>query len=513
MNEKKSVPTADDLRHSIRAGTRAAFVAQIAAQLISLVQLAMLYHLLQPRDFGVFGLSLLLVTVPRMLVAPVVSAATVQPASLSNGQLASLFWINMLFGAICAIVAAGGGWLVSVYQATPEVNAATLALAATSIVASLGAVHQALLERKMRLATVSRMRVVGQVAGGLAAIAAAWWGAGIWSLVTQQYVELAVLVVGAWRAEPWRPAGPRGCESIRSLLHFGGYYSLSSLAFFIAGNSDKLLLYLLCGSTAAGQAAVGMYNQAYNLMMKPVYLVTLPIAGVMLPALSRAARDHKLYESLTGNFFRLTAIALLPCGVGLYLVASDVMLVLGGDTWQDAGLMLTALAPVVLAQGFINICGSVFASAGRTGRMRGGAVIVAAVLTQGYVAGYWFGHHADPTDPLFPTLGVAWSYSAVALLIVLVPYLAYCFRVVGVSFGGVLKQLLPAARAAVCMGLVVWGVQQMLPSHPSLPAAARLTVLVAAGVVSYGLLAARELRWLWHEVVVARKTDGERRGK
>ena len=121
---------------------------------------------------------------------------------------------------------------------------------------------------------------------------------------------------------------------------------------------------------------------------------------------------------------------------------------------------------------------------------------------QGYAAGYWFGHYANPGDPLFPTLGVAWSYSGVSLLIVLVPYLAYCFRVVGVSFGGVLKQLLPAARAAVCMGLVVWGVQLLLVTQPTLPVAARLAILVAVGVITYGLLAARELRWLWHEVIV-----------
>ncbi len=202
-------------------------------------------------------------------------------------------------------------------------------LAGTLVVSACAAQHQALLERKLQIGRLAALRLVAQVTGGAVAILAAWALQSVWALIVQQYVELVVLALLAWWWEPWRPCAWRRGESARELLRFGGFYASSGLLFFLAQNVDKILLGWLLGATQAGHAAVGFYSQAFNLMMKPVYVVASPITGIMLPALSRTAHQPTRFTPLVARFFRMVGILLFPCGVGLCVVALDVVLVLG----------------------------------------------------------------------------------------------------------------------------------------------------------------------------------------
>jgi hypothetical protein len=80
------------------------------------------------------------------------------------------------------------------------------------------------------------------------------------------------------------------------------------------------------------------------------------------------------------------------------------------------------------------------------------------------------------------------------------PYLWFCLRTAELDPRSVLRTLWPAARAAVLMGLAVWGLRNMLLLAPSAGPAVRLVVLIAAGVAVYLLLAWREVRWAAQEL-------------
>ena len=97
------------------------------------------------------------------------------------------------------------------------------------------------------------------------------------------------------------------------------------------------------------------------------------------------------------------------------------MQTLGGDEWIDAGRLLSILAPAIIVQGLINICGSLLSAKGRADRLMQGAIVIALVLTQGFVAGFFLGGIADG-GPLGRTMGVAWSFTLVTLVVLAVPY-------------------------------------------------------------------------------------------
>ncbi len=180
---------------------------QVASQVISLAVLAVLYRLIVPAEFGLLGMALTWVALVRLFGALGLGVAVVQRPEISDAELSALFWVNLAIAGAASLVGAAVAPLVASFYGVAELASVTAVLAGTTAVAAVGALHQALLERRLRLGRLAALRVAAQLAGGGAAVLAAVQGWGVWSLIAQQYAELGALAWFCWLAEPWRRPG------------------------------------------------------------------------------------------------------------------------------------------------------------------------------------------------------------------------------------------------------------------------------------------------------------------
>ena len=428
---------AAELKHSVRRSAVAIAVAQLTSQAISVVGVAILLRLLMPADYGLVGMILPLVTFLRIFATLGLNVATVQHAVIRPEEVSSLFWLNVLLGCATAGVAAAVAPYLGDFYAKPQAAAVlrdlAWALAGTSILAALGAQHQALLERQMRLGSLGALRIAAQLVGMTAAVVAAFAGWGVWALVLQQYVEFGLQAVLAWWMESWRPTLPWRGAWIGSHLRLGGYFAAASVVFYLADNLDRVLVGRL-----AGPEAVGLYGQAYNIMIKPVYVVITPLVALVLTSLARAANQPETRQELVVAYYRLLAILLMPAAMGLVVTGSDVMRMLGGAAWADAGPLLSILSLGMFGQAMIILGVPILTAADRGGKLLAAAVVVAVVVCSSYIAGWYFGQQRGE-----PVLGVAWGYAIAVLGVIAAPYTWFCVRTAGYS----LRQRAAIARA------------------------------------------------------------------
>jgi PST family polysaccharide transporter len=224
-----------------------------------------------------------------------------------------------------------------------------------------------------------------------------------------------------------------------------------------------------------------------------VLLVTTPASGVLLPALSRAIGDRGTHAGLLRAFFRLTAALLWPCGVGLLIVAPEAMLALGGPQWLPAGPLLRALALTLVAQGLVNLCGSVLAAEGRADRLVRGATVLVVALVLAYAAALALASRLI-ADPLGQLQALAWAHSIV-LLAVGGPYVAWCCQSAGVPPRALLAELWPALWATVAMGALLAGARLALLQFAPLAPVLLLAVEALVGGAAYVFLAWSEVKW------------------
>lgn len=370
-----------------------------------------LARLLAPEDYGLVGMVAVVTGFVSMFKDLGLSAATVQREEVTDAQISTLFWANVLLSVGVAAVTAGIAPLVARFYGEPRLTDVTLAYAAGFLAGGLAVQHEALLRRQMRFVALTVIEMAALASSLGVTIALAWRGWGYWALVAGHLALSVVHAAGVWAACGWRPGGPERGSGVRSMLRFGGNLTGFGVVNYFARNLDNMLIGRYWGSQQ-----LGLYAKAYQLLMLPIDQINVPITTVAVPALSRLNDQPERYRRAYLRILEKIALVTMP-GIAFMIAASDwIVLLVLGPQWEGAARIFAVLGIAALIQPVTNTTGWLFVSQGRTHEMfrwglTGGTIIIASI-----VAGLPWG-----------ALGVAASYSLTWVFVV-TPLL---FRAVG----------------------------------------------------------------------------------
>jgi len=421
---------------TIRAGL-ARLCAQGAGLLLRLVSIVVLARLLTPSDFGLVGMVTAFTGVLTLVRDFGLSAAAVQRSSITEEQISTLFWINMLVGALMSLATAAIAPAIAHFYREPQLYWITLIVAVAFIFNAAGVQHSSLLQRQMRFTTWSVINVVSNIVGYVLAIAGAAMGYGYWALVAMPLATPLVATIGFWLTTAWIPGMPRPSVEVRSMLHFGGTFTLSGLINYVAYNADKVII-----GRAWGADALGLYGRAYQLISTPTDSLHGGMAEVAFSVLSRLQREPARLRSYFLKTFSLVLGLSIPITVMCALFANDLVLVLLGPNWEGSAEILSLLAPTVTIFAIMRPLDWLIHAIGLAVRHLKITLVFAPTMIIGYFIGLPYG------PP-----GIAIAYSTVMGLWV-IPYVLWCVQGTPVSARDI---LLEASRPFVS-GILAGGV-------------------------------------------------------
>lgn len=458
MNSDNSIPMpqtkqlSDDSTHNLRQrtvrGGTLVFGSMLVQKLVGLVILAIMARMLTPEDYGILGMVFALTVFLQIFSDMGLPLATVQKLDLTQSQISTVFWINLLLGIILGIILVAAAPLISSFYRESVLVPVTLLLAITFPLVALGSQHGALLQRRMAFGRLAISESVGVVVGGTVGILMALKGHGVFALVGQQLAISGTIVLCNWLLTGWIPGMPvRRCGT-RGMLKFGGYLTAFNFVNYFARNLDKVLLGRFCGA-----APLGLYTRGYALMMFPIHLVSGPTNRVMIPALSKVQHDLLRMRAVYLHVLQMIGFISFPLMVWLIICGNDVIAVVYGPKWVAAAPIFKILCIVGIWQGIYNATGQVFIAAGKTDRQFKVGLVMAIVLAVAFVLGIRWGAN-----------GVATSY-AVTFSIAILPYLAYTYATVDLQLRVVFHSLWPSFAAAVGMIPFLWFFQKLVFSQ------------------------------------------------
>jgi len=422
-----------DLSRSTVRNAGITVFAQGCVFAVQLLGAIILVRILTPSDYGLVTM----VTTFSLLLSNFglagLTEAVLQTEKISHRLASNLFWINLSAGLILAAVFGASGRLLARFYANPRIAHIAWGFSLAIFFSIAPVVHLSLLKRAMRFGVASANDVVGKIAYVLTALCCACLVGGYWSLVAGAVVQPLVVFTGAVILCPWLPGLPRHVtgtgKMIRYAIHVYGRFVLN----YGTGNTDNLLV-----GWRFGAPALGFYKKAFDLFVLPSCQLLSPVLAVVVNTLSRKNKDRDDYKRYFLKGLCIVAFVGMAAGADLTLVGRDLVRVLLGPKWGEAGRIFTYFAPGIGLMLIYQTSGWIHLSLGTTARwlrwtvfelsvtgglfllgLRWGPVGVAGAWTTSFcvlmVPAFWYA--GKPIElPVAVVLKTVWRYIAAGLI-------------------------------------------------------------------------------------------------
>ncbi len=448
--EGKFHPVADDhgeLRRLAVRGAGAAVSAQGLSLCVQMVATVVLARLLLPSDFGVVAM----VTTVSLLIMNFglngFTEAVVQIEEISHALASNLFWINMGASILLTLGFAAAGSLLARFYGDPRVATVSIGVSLTILLTGASVLHLALLKRAMEFPAISVNNIVARSAAVAVSIILALMGWGYWALVAGVIALPLSTTAGALLLCPWVPGLPRRAAGTAKLVRYAisvyGHFTVS----YFARNMDNLLV-----GWRFGAGPLGFYKKAYDLFALSSSQLVSPLSLVAVSALSRLKDDVLQYRRYFLRSLALLAFVGMGVGADLCLVGKDVIRVVLGPGWGEAGQIFVFFGPGIGVMLLYYTHGWIHLSIGTPNRWFRWGIVEFVVTGLLFVLGLHWG-----------TVGVAAAWTA-SFWILLLPSFWYAGKPIGFGVKPVLETIWRyIAASVVAAGACVWLVWQ---SHP-----------------------------------------------
>lgn len=448
-------------------GVAWSFVSTSGEQAVTFLVLVVLARLLTPEEFGIVALASLFVLVLQGIMKNSFNQALAQRRDAEAEHFDASFWIAIAIGlGGSAILIFSASAIARLFQ-TQVIEELIPWLCVVLVLASLETVQESWLMRNLQFRPLAIAGVTAAACGGVVAMAFAFLGHGVWSLVAHQITSAAVGLVIVWWCCDWKPRPIFSRRHAKDVLSFGR---------FIMGNNVIVLLTTRADAAVVGfflgPAALGLYNVGQRFLQMLVNTILGSLVRVFLPTFSRIwESDPEQFPATFSTTLSLTSLVTFPTFLGLACVADDAVVVLLGQSWAEAApvVAILALSGAVLSISWINATAIV--ALGKPDwqlllTVIGGCTRVAAFL----VAVQW------------GIVAVAAAFSIVACF--LAPMYGWMvLRLTPIDLATYLRSLTATFAASIVMAAVIL-VSRNLVDGALIPIAS-LSIHVAIGAISY----------------------------
>ncbi|MBL8550127.1 MAG: lipopolysaccharide biosynthesis protein [Hyphomonadaceae bacterium] len=442
-------------------------IVRLAAQVVSVVLLA---RLLEPSDFGVFAMVMVIVNLGGLLQNFGLGQAVVQKQVLTSGQVGAVFWISSTLGVMLGAVVAATSPIVSTLYNEPRAGALSLGAAGLLAIAGIANAQLAILNRRMMFGALAAIDVASALVGLVVALTAAILGAREWALLLGTGSSQATILAGTWIASGWLPTERPDFRGVSQMLRFGSRVAASQIAEFVSRNADNALIGMFSG---VGQ--LGLYDRAYKLLLFPVQQVNMPLGRVLLPILSRLQEEPERYRQVYLRAIRQVMLVTQPGIVFLGMSAPMLIDFLLGPKWAGAAPIFAWLAIAALHQPVSTTMNWLFISQGRADAYLVWSLFSAATCVLSFGIGLQWG-----------AVGVAAAYALSDVLVRLPVLLWLVTRRGPVRLSQVLGAAAPFAAATLgsAGALVLLRGLHMQPAAASLLVGACCSYVVSISTIS-----------------------------
>lgn len=304
------------------------FAERCGAQIVQFIISIVLARLLVPEIFGTVALVIVIAKIFQVFVDSGLGNALIQKKDADDLDFSSVFWFNivwcLILYSVVFLLAPG----IAVFYKDVSLIPVIRVLCITIIISGIKNVQQAYVSRTMQFKKFFFATLLGTIASAVAGISLAYAGFGVWAIVAQKLVNLAIDTLVIWIMVEWRPKFIFSLERLKGLLSYGWKLLASALLDTIYGNFRQLVIGKLYSSSD-----LAFYNQGEKLPDVICYNINTSIDSVLLPTMSKAQDDKEQIKRMTRRAITTATYVIAPLMMGLAFCGDSVVGLILTDKW------------------------------------------------------------------------------------------------------------------------------------------------------------------------------------
>jgi len=437
---------------------------KLTGRLLQLLQLLVLARLLTPEDFGVFGITILVIASLETFSQTGFKSALVQHKGETRRYLDTAWTIQVIRGvavALCLFFGAPlAGWLFGEPRVIPMLRVMT----ASVMLENLSNVAVLYFQKELKFHKSFIFDVSVHVSSLVAGLTFAYVLRSPWALVWAGIIGAGVRCLMSYMLHPYRPRLTLDMSQAAELFTYGRWVFASSIVIFLVHHGDDILACCLLGP-----AALGLYQMAFRIANLAAMEISHTASTVMFPAYSKL-RDN--VARLREGFLKVLPMTMLvsaPAAVGTAAVAPVFVDTILGENWSATVVPMQILCLYGLLRSLGASIGPILLGSGNPKQLTKMASVDLAVMAVFILpATLYFGLAGTSVA------AVAGSLAGQCYGIVKVS------RLLGISPLQVLFSMNTPLMSAFAMGPPVYILAKYLPHNMPV-----LLLLVVAGVIIY----------------------------
>lgn len=362
----------------------------VATQLLrTIATLVLARHFLGPEPFGLVGLVGVFVAGLSMFSELGILANVVQhPRGDDPGFLNTAYFIQAGRGLAIWVACLLAAYPVALFYHEPQLFALLVVASVAQLVQGLSSTALCTLTRHVQLRNVVLLQIASEIIAAAVAILWAVASPSAWALVARTVSAAAVYAVGSHFIVKQRVHFGWDKSAARDILHFGGWISISTAAFFLGGQGERLIL-----GKFVTAAEIGCFSLALMICTLPAAGVSQLVGQIFLPMLSKTVRTSRTdtirdFQRARPFFFALGCVA----AVGFLTLGKPLVGLVLNSKYAMTGWMLQLLGIRVGFDVFAAPASNLVLAYGKTKYSAAGNTTRLVVMVTGvYIAFAFFG--------------------------------------------------------------------------------------------------------------------------
>lgn len=309
-------------------GIKWSFVDSFANQGMQFIIGIVLARLLSPKEFGLIGIMMVVITISQAFVDSGFSQALIRKNDCREEDYSTVFYFNLLVGVLFYFILFFSAGLIGDFFKEPQLFYLIRVLGIIVIINCIGLIQRTILIKKINFKLQAKISIISTITSGTIGIWMAYTGWGVWSLVWKTLSQNLITTILLWLLNGWKPLLVFSMASFKEMFSFGSRLLTTGLIDALHRNIYNIVI-----GRFFSVVELGYYSRADEFCNMPSANLYTIINRVTYPALVTVQNDNEKLKKGYKKLIKGTMLISFVFMIGMAVVAEPLILTLIGNKW------------------------------------------------------------------------------------------------------------------------------------------------------------------------------------